>query len=241
MPPELDRPFDSVLGVLGRSGRLFASRLGFFAALTLVVFVPGKLLIQLACALFDIAPDGVASYLLMDAGTLVLSAWTIPAAICAVTRNAGLGDSLAYGRRLWGRMLWNKFKVEITITLYSLLLFIPGLIAMAKLALVDAIVALEGAREPEPLARSRELTAGIRWKVFFVLAPLSVVDLAGSFYLLSAIPGASHSRPLIALIDSVWAIFSVWGTLAGLIMYEGRVGPKTNPPQKHHPQKHHRR
>jgi hypothetical protein len=234
MPPELERPFDSAPGVLGRSARLFARRFGLLAAITLVVFLPGKLLIQLGCELFDIAPDGLASYLLMDLGTLVLSSWTVPAIIHAVAREAGFGDSLAYGKRFWGRMLWNKFKVEITVTLYSLLLFVPGLIAMARLAFVDAIVALEGSREEQPLARSGELTAGRRWKVFFVIAPLSLIDLAGSFYFLSAIPGASHSRPLIALIDSVWAIFSVWGTIAVLTMYAGRVGLRTDPPPKRH-------
>jgi hypothetical protein len=234
MPPELDRPFDSALGVLGRSARVFARRLPLFAGVTLVVFVPGKLLVQLGCAMADIAPDGVVSYLLMDFATLVLSSWTVPSIIHAILRDTGFGDSLAFGRRLWGRMLWARFKAEMTVTLYSLLLFIPGLMAMARLALVDAIVAVEGAKEPQPLARSSELTVGCRWKVFFVLAPLSLIDLAGSFYLLGAIPGASHSRPLIALTDSIWSIFSVWGTIATLMMYVGRAGLPAGPPLKRH-------
>jgi hypothetical protein len=234
MPPELDRPFDSALGVLGRSARVFGRRLPLYAALMLAVFVPGKMLVQLGCEMADVAPDGVASYLLMDFATLVLSSWTVPAIVHAVTRDAGFGESLAFGRRLWGRMFWAKFKAEMTVTLYSLLLFIPGLMAMARLALVDAVVAVEGAKEPQPLARSSELTAGCRWRVFFVLAPLSLVDLAGSFYLLSAIPGASHSRPLIALVDSLWSVFSVWGTIAILMVYVGRAGLPASPPPKRH-------
>lgn len=220
----LDGPFDSAAGLLARSLRLFLSRLPFLAAVTLAVFVPGKLLLQAVCFALDIPPEGLASYLLMDVSDLVLGAWTIPAAIHGLTTGQPIGACLRYGRGLWARMLWNKFKVEITIALYTLLLFIPGFLAMAKLALTDAIVAIEGAGEPEPLARSAELTAGHRWRVFFVVAPLAVFDLAGSFYLLGSLPGASHSRWMIAMIDSVWAVVGMWMTIAGLLMYLGRIG-----------------
>jgi len=96
---------------------------------------------------------------------------------------------------------------------------------MAKLALTDAVVAVEGAGEPEPLARSAELTLGRRWRVFFVVAPLSILDLVGSFYLLGSMPGAIHSRWMLALFDSVWAVLGMWMTVAGLMMYLG-VAPK---------------
>jgi hypothetical protein len=178
---DLEQPFDSAGVVLARSARLWVARLPFLAAVTLAVFVPGKLVLQVICTALDIPPEGLASYLLMDVSDLVLGAWAIPAAIHGVAHGKPIGASLRYGRSLWGRMLWNKFKVEITIALYTLLLFVPGLIAMARLAFTDAIVAIEADGEPEPLARSRELTAGMRWRVFFVVAPLAVLDLFGSF------------------------------------------------------------
>jgi hypothetical protein len=232
MHRDLEAPFDSPAAILARSARLFLRRLPFLAAVTLAVFVPGKTLLQVLCFALDIAPEGLASYLLMDVSDLILSAWTIPSAIHGLVTGEPLGACLRYGRRLWGRMLWYKFKVEITIALYSLLLFVPGLIAMTKLALTDAIVAMQGDREPEPLARSAELTAGYRWRVFFVVTPLSVVDLAGSFYLLGSLPGAAHSRWMLAAVDSAWAVAGMWMTVAGLIMYVGRVGKLPDPPQK---------
>src|SRR5262249_48012782 len=152
-----------------------------------------KLLVQLACSALDIPPEGLASYVLMDFSDLVLGSLAIPAAIHGLTTGKPIASCLRHGRRLWGRMLWNKFKVEITVALYTLLLFVPGLIAMAKLAFTDAIVAMEGEREPEPLAKSTELTAGRRWRVFFVVTPLALLDLVGSFYLLGSVPGAAHS------------------------------------------------
>jgi hypothetical protein len=51
-----------------------------------------------------------------------------------------------------------------------------------------------------------------------------VFDLAGSFYLLGSLPGASHSRWMLALVDSVWAVAGMWMTVAGLMMYVGRIG-----------------
>jgi hypothetical protein len=225
MQRDLERPFDSAAALLARSARIFLSRFRFLAAITLAVFVPGKLLLQFVCFLLDVPPEGLASYLLMDVTDLIIGALAIPAAVHGLVFERPVGECLRYGLRLWPRMLWNKFKVEITISLYTLLLFVPGLIAMARLALTDAIVAVEGRGEPEPLARSRELTEGRRWRVFFVVAPLSILDLVGSFYLLGKVPGATHSRWILALVDSSWAVVGMWMTVAGLLMYFG-VAPK---------------
>jgi hypothetical protein len=219
----LDRPFDSAPALLGRSARLFFARLPFLATVTLAVFLPGKLLAQFLCWAMDLPPEGVASYLMMDFSDLVLGSLAIPAAIYGLTSGKAVVESLRYGQRLWGRMFWAKFKVEITVTLYALLLFIPGLIAMAKLALTDAIVAMEGEREPDPLGKSIELTAGRRWRVFFVVAPLALFDLIGSFFLLGAVPGAAHSRWMLAVVDSLWAVVGMWSTVAGLMMYLGTI------------------
>jgi hypothetical protein len=127
-------------------------------------------------------------------------------------------------------MFWNKFKVEMTVALWSLLLFIPGIVAMVKLALTDAIVALEPA-EPEPLTRSREMTAGIRWRVFSVVAPLTLIDLAGNMVVLLSMPGVAHSRWLLGLADSLLAVIGMWAVVACLMMYLGRI---ERPPQTRH-------
>ncbi len=223
MQRELRQPFDSAPRLLARSAGIFFTRLPFLAAVTLAVFVPGKLLLQLVCFAMDVPPEGIASYLLMDLSDLVLGSVAIPAAIHGLMTRRRVSECLGYGVRLWSRMLWNKFKVEITVALWSLLLFVPGIIAMVKLALTDAIVAVEGANEPEPLARSRELTAGHRWRVFLVMAPLMVIDLGG-LLAVSWLPGLAHSRWMLGLADSFLAIVGMWTTVAGLLMYLG-LGP----------------
>src|SRR5690242_21758038 len=98
MLPDLERPFDSAIGVLIRALRVFLSRLPLLATVTLAVFLPGKLLLQFVCSLFDIAPEGLASYLLMDVSDLVLGAWAIPAAIYGLRTGAPTGACLRYGQ-----------------------------------------------------------------------------------------------------------------------------------------------
>ena len=220
MQHRLAAPFDSAPRLLGRSAQLFFRKLPFLAAVTLAIFLPGKLLFQLAGYFLDIPPEGIASYILGDFSDLVLGSLTIPAAIYGLMSGAGVAESLRRGRTLWARMFWMRMKVEVTVALWSLLLFVPGIVAMVKLALTEPIVVLEP-REPDPLARSRELTEGRRWRVFFVAIPLLLLDLVGSFVVLSALPGVAHSRLLMALADSAVAVVSMWTTVAGLLMYLG--------------------
>jgi hypothetical protein len=216
----LTQPFDSAPRLLARSARLFLENLPFLAAVTLAVFIPGKLLFQFLGYMLDIPPDGVASYLLMDFSDLVLGSLAGAAAIYGLTTRKGFADSLRRGRQLWPRMFWTRIKVEVTIALWMLLLFVPGIVATVKLALTEAVVVLED-REPEPLERSKQLTEGWRWRVFFVIAPLMLLDFGGSIAVLSLLPDVAHSRWMLAVSDSLLAIVSMWTTVAGLLMYLG--------------------
>jgi hypothetical protein len=221
-------PFDSAWRVLGRSFLLFARNLPFIAAVTLAVFLPGKLLTQFLCYVLDVPVEGVLSYVLLDTSDLVLGALAVPAIVYGLVarlrtgRTPPVGECLRWGRRLWGRMLWNKFKVEITVLLWSLLLFVPGILAMVRLSLTEQALAVEGDSCPNPLERSRELTAGYRWRTFFVLAPLLILDTAGSFLVLGEL--AQQPRWMLALGDSLMAVVNGWTTAALLLIYLARVG-----------------
>jgi hypothetical protein len=224
------QPFTSAGRLLIRSGRLFLVNLPFLAALTLVVYVPAKLSIQLGCYVGNVPSEGLLSYFLMEIADLALSALVIPAALYALVeqqrsgRLAGFGESLRWGRRQWGKTLWNKVKVEITVSLSLLLLVVPGLLAMVKLVFTDAVVAIEGDREAAPLERSRELSLGHRWNIFFVLLPLGILDLAGTYLALNALESAASPRVVLALADSLLAVAEHWLTAAVLLMYLGIAG-----------------
>ena len=217
----------SPAALLWRSLRLFLSNLPFVASATLAVFLPGKLALQAFCAALDIPVSSVLGYFLMTASDLVLSALAVPAVIYGIamrlrTGRAGpLGESLRWGRRQWAKALWNMFQVEVTVLLWSLLLFIPGIVKFCGLAVVDPIVALEADRERNVLERSRRLTEGHRWRIFAVVAPLGVLDMLTSFAVLGAVEKAADSRVLLALADSLLALCAQWMTLALLLVYLG--------------------
>jgi hypothetical protein len=110
---------------------------------------------------------------------------------------------------------------------------IPGLVAMVKLIFTDAIVAIEADRETEVLQRSRDLSRGRRWRIFFVLVPLMAADLAGSYLILSALHGAAYSRVVIALADSALSVGGQWTTVVVLLMYLGVAVPVTRATASH--------
>jgi hypothetical protein len=225
---ELDfpaEPFNSALRVLVRSVTFFAACLPFIATVTLAVYIPGKLLTQFIAYVLDIPVDGALSYVLLDISDLVLGALAVPAIVYGLVgrlrtgRTPPVGECLRWGKRLWGRMVWNKFKVEITVLLWSLLIFVPGIIAMVRLSLTDPALAVEGDGCADPLKRSRELTAGHGWRIFFVLAPLGILDTAGSFLVLGAL--AQQPRWMLALGDSAMAVVGGWTTVAVFLIYVG--------------------
>jgi hypothetical protein len=231
-------PFGSPLGVLTRSLRLFLSNFSFLAAATLLVFLPGKLLLQAICSALDIPVDGVLGYCLMTASDLLLSALAVPAVIFGMAmrfrtgRPAPLGESLRWGRRQWAKALWNMFQVQVTVLLWSLLLFVPGIMAFVRLAVVDPIVALEADRTSDVLNRSRDLTDGHRWRIFAVVLPMGILDLVTSFVVLSAVEKTAYSRLLLAVADSLLALCSQWMTLALMLVYLGLRSRVSDAPQE---------
>ena len=231
---EIDFPvagLDSVPRLLLRSARLFFANLRFVAAATLAVFLPAKSALQLVCYLFDVPTGGLAMYLLLDASDLVFGSLVVPAVIYGLVgrfrsgKLPPLGEALRWGRRQWGKTLWNKFKVEITVTLYAALLLVPGLVKMVRLAFTDPIVAIEGDREPEVLGRSREIGLGHGWLIFFVLLPVMAAELAGSYVVLGAFHGPADSRILIAVVDSLLSVGGQWATIVTLLLYLALAEP----------------
>lgn len=222
-------PLPSVPRLLLRSAGVFVSNLPFLAAVTLIVYLPAKLALQLACYALDIPADGFLAYLIMDTSDLILDALVIPAAIYGLAtrfrtgRTGSIVESLRWGRRQWGKTLWNKFKVEMTVALWGALLIVPGVVAMVKLFLTDAIVAIEADRESDVLGRSRRLTESHRWRIFLVIVPLMVLDLAGMWVVFGVFKDAVHSRVTMALADSLLSVGAQFTTVVGVLIYLGLV------------------
>lgn len=78
-----------------------------------------------------------------------------------------VNDSFRWGRRQWARIFANRFRSGLAILGGILLLVIPGIVFAIWFVLVDAIVTIEGDKEFRVLNRSRKLTEGHRWMLFF--------------------------------------------------------------------------
>jgi len=228
-------PFASAGRILLQSVQLFVSNFGLIAALTLAVFLPGKLLLQFACELADIPTGGILSYALLEVSDLVLGALAVPAVVYGLAGalrgggSPGMGECFRWGRRQWAKTLWNKFKVEITVMLWGALLVVPGILAMLRLIFTDVVVAIEADTEPDPMGRSREISQGNRWRIFLVLVPMMLLDMAATFLILDRIPGATNSRVLFAAADSVLNVLAQLGVVAALLMYLGLRAPARKP------------
>jgi hypothetical protein len=224
-------PFHSVWRLLVRSVVLFFANLRFLAAVTLLVYLPVKLALQFGLYVLDVPTGGIGTYLALDLSDLVLSALVIPAVVYGLVarfrggQTASVRESLRWGRRQWGKTLWNMFKVEVTVALWGALLVIPGVVAMVRLIFADVIVAIEADRETDVLARSRELAKGHGWCIFLVLLPLMAASLVGTFLILGACEEAAYSRVIMALADSVLSVGGQFTTVAVLLMYLGVASP----------------
>jgi hypothetical protein len=219
-------PFTSPWRLVLRAVRLFVARFGTIAAITLVVFLPGNLVLQFGCELLDIPVSGVRFYVLLEAADLVLASLVAPAVVYALASGSpGFGAAMRWGRRQFGKTLWNEVKVNITVILWGTLLVVPGVIAMIRLIFTDVVVAIEADLEPDPMQRSRQLSQGRLWRMFSVLAPIALVNMAAMFLILDR-PGMVESRVLFAAADSLLNIFGQLTTVAVVLMYLGLVPPK---------------
>ena len=106
---------------------------------------------------------------------------------------------------------------------WGALLVIPGIVAMVRLTFVDVIVAVEADLESEVLQRSAKLAQDRRWRIFFVLLPMMILDFAAMFLVLDRVQVATHSRVAFAIADSILAVAGQLTTVATLLMYLGTV------------------
>jgi len=194
-------------------------------SVTLVGYAPLKFVVFLGCDLAGVSPGGVAASVIRDLGDALLGALVAPAVIYGIVTRLrsgnvpSTGDCLRRGRQLWWKTLWNDFKAEITIGLRMALLIVPGLIAAVRLCFVEVVVAVEGESQTGVLARSREISAGHGWKIFFTCLPAVAMGFVNEWLLFSLMDKLGLSWMLAAAVDCVMAIASQWTTVLLTLMY----------------------
>ncbi len=173
---EIDFPLIKVDGVgslLKATLRTLFANLVIILKIILPVFVPLELIKNYFIYAAG-AQENLALIIRVDmllAG--VFGSLTVPALIYALlavfrTGNApSVGESFRWGRRQWGRVFVNRWLAGMAIVGGLILLVIPGIVFAVWFVFVDAIVSIEGDKQPHVLRRSRELTRDHRWMIFF--------------------------------------------------------------------------
>lgn len=215
----LSRTFNLMTTTLGS--------VGLFLLLVQVVntagqyFISGPMLRQIAKA--QAAGDPAAGLSLFSSGTywgmmafgMVLGSFTIAGSLHGLIQTAwgkptSLQECISTGLTKLLPALAVYFLWFLGISLASVLLVVPGLILMtvwtaAMPALVD-----ENRGVFASFGRSRELTRGSRWQIFFTLMLVAIAIYAVIFVLLGAIFGVSMTQ-IAATMNS-----TTWGTLVAM-------------------------
>jgi hypothetical protein len=194
--------------VVGEVWRLFRSR--FWRTLLIVALLLAPL--ELAVELIDpsLAED---DWWLWVATTAALTLIAFPWVFGAVVHDVVAEDRMptdAYARTA-GRLPDLAISALVTtvgILLGTVALVVPGLLLMARWAVIVPLIVLEGASWRRALARSNELVRGRTWSVVGIFAAITVLGLALvtlpvalGYYVLEGVIGAWLAT---VAIDSVF-------------------------------------
>ena len=81
---------------------------------------------------------------------------------------SGYFDSFEDGFLYWGKMWWMRFVQRLLLLCLFILLILPGIYFMVRWSLAEVVVVSEGITGLKALRRSRELTMGRFWPVFWL-------------------------------------------------------------------------
>lgn len=90
---------------------------------------------------------------------------------------AGLASALVQGLQSFGRVFVTSLLCGLRIILFTLLLFIPGIIEQLRLYVALPVAVMEGKSASDAVRRSIQLTDGSRWNLFAALVLLFVIAM----------------------------------------------------------------
>jgi hypothetical protein len=170
--------------ILEQSWKIYRERFLVIVAVVLVVWTPLELFSSYMDAFVFGEDDFVKSLklarflenffgIIATAGVIFIGYET------GAGRPATFGRALEQGLTSWGRMWWTRFLSSLAIVLGLLLLIVPGIYLLVRLALVEPIAVQERISGPAAMQRSFALTEGRFWTVFQLgLAVLATYILA---------------------------------------------------------------
>lgn len=233
-------------GVLGETARLLAANLHLFTLVALTVWLPGHLTLNYL-EFFGAPEDQTPQPLRIG---FVLQAFFDPLVVATVISalarlKAGLPatyvEVLREGLRAWPRLIVVRLVVYAVVAVplaVGLALSAPGrpnlaggilaavlaalvVIFLVRVAVIDAVVVLEGATLRTAWGRAIELTRGRRWSIFGVmlcLVALLVSAVLGIGLTLKQEPQLNHFVVRV-LVDCALTVLQLPFSIAGFLFY----------------------
>lgn len=215
-----------MIAILKHAWRLYRQHFGIIVAAVVLVWLPLELLSSyMDHFVFD--PDDVRRSFKFSQFLDNFIGIIATAAVISIGYSSSLGEQPSFGGAInaglgaWGRMWWTRFLTGLTLVIGFLLLIVPGVYLMVRLALVESVAVCERVSGSAAMSRSFELTRDRFWPVALlgvafsavILAALGVVMLPAIF-----IPSLDHW-----LIDAATSLISdvivAYGTLCLLSAY----------------------
>lgn len=221
--------------VLSQTFRITFANLLPFAILVGVILIPQLVLgyVQLGMADLDVETDPLTTLfyaVLVMLGTLlsmVLVFVANGAIVYGVFQNltgkqTALQECVRVGLRRLLPVIGVALVTGLLVTLGTLMLIIPGIILYVMFIAAVPAAVIERLGVGDALTRSRELTRGYRWEVFFVGLLLSVINMV----IAGAVVGVAFSLPTEVSLILNWLV-QIFGTVLqatamGVVYYELR-------------------
>jgi len=143
----------------------------------------------------------------------------------AAGRGAQLGASINAGMGRFFPLLGSWICAGLLIMLASLLFMVPGIILWLSFFAITPICVLEGLGPFATLRRSRELTKGLRWRLFGLLLVLMVLGLiVAALSYAAKLAGSAYAAAAVQLGAN--ALVGVFTTVVSVVAYQDMLAVK---------------
>jgi len=184
----------AIRSTLLEAWQIYRTRFLLIAAVVIVVWLPCELINSYAGAFIFPPDDFVKSYKLGQffanfVGIIATAAVTFIAMTSRMGQTASFGSAMEAGLRAWGRLWWARLLSGLVILIGLVLLVVPGIYLMTRLAFVETVAVVEGTTGSTAMKRSFDLTEGRFWKTFLFgvaafglfIIPMAIVNLGLGF------------------------------------------------------------
>jgi len=203
--------------VLNRTTAVLSRNFLTFFVVTAVAHLPSLLLTRNSFAIEDASGEAIVQslVLLLVGVVLMIVLSTLSQAVVLYGafqdmrgRRVNLTESLQIGLRRFFPIIGLALLVSILGMLSAILLIFPALMLFTRWFVGTPACVVEQLGPLRSMGRSAELTKGHRWKVFGLLAALTVLGLIGSGVVTSSF-AAIGGQVLAAIGELVWN--GIWG------------------------------